>query len=352
MSTAASTEKKNILVAGGAGFIGSHLCDELVKHARVICIDNFLTGSEENINHLLANPDFKFIRQDVTLPIDFDAYPELKPFRIPVQGIQEVYNLACPTSPRDYRQFQVETLLANAFGTKHTLDVAVRYKAAYLLSSSSAIYGEPVNDTPFVESYWGYVDPIGPRSSYAEGKRFAESLVVNFRERYSVDAKILRIFNTYGPRMKLTDGRVIPDFVNDALAGRPVEIFGTRSDISSFTYVSDVVEAMLKAIASPEQGPLNIGNTDPKTLGEVADMVIRLAGSTSTTVERELLAYTTKQGMPDIALAKERLGWFPVVPLEEGLRRTVEHMKGSKVLRMEDVAGNPPSKPQESVHGL
>lgn len=346
MATQAPTEKKNILVTGGAGFIGSHLCDELVKHARVVCIDNFLTGSEENINHLLANPDFKFIRQDVTQPIDLDAYPELKLFRIPVQGIQEVYHLACPTSPRDYHQYQVETLLANAFGTKHTLDVAARYKAAYLLASSSAIYGEPVNDTPFVESYWGYVDPIGPRSSYAEGKRFAESLVVNFRERYHVDAKILRIFNTFGPRMKLTDGRVIPDFINDALANRPVEVFGTRADRSSFTYVSDVVEALLKVMTSSELGPLNIGSTEPTTLGEVADTIIRMAGSTSATVERELPAYTAKQGMPDIALAKERLGWFPVVPMEEGLRRTIDHMKGSKVMRFEDVVGKQTERSQ------
>lgn len=328
-------EKKNVLVAGGAGFIGSHLCDELVKSAKVVCVDNFLTGSEENINHLLQNPDFKFLRHDITEPIDLEAFPELKLFRIPFQGIQEVYNLACPTSPKDYHHYRVETLLANALGTKNTLDIAEKYKAKYLHLSSSAIYGEPLEEGPFPESYWGFVDPIGPRSSYIEGKRFAESLVVNVGERAKIDTKILRVFNTYGPRMKLTDGRMIPDFVRDAINGKDLVIYGDASAVSTFNYVSDLIEATLKMMAGPERGPINIGHPEIHKIEDVAKLVVRLVGSSSGVTYEAPLAYSAKQGIADISLAKEKLGWFPLVSLEEGLKQTVEYMKGSRVMRYE-----------------
>ena len=178
-------EKKNVLIAGGAGFIGSPLCDELLKHSRVICVDNFITGAGENIKQLLQSPDFKFIKYDITEPLDLEAFPELKQFHIPFQGIQEIYNLACPTSPKHYSTMRVETLLANALGTKNILELARKYHAKYLHFSSSAIYGEPLEEGPFPETYWGFVDPIGPRASYVEGKRFAESLVVNYSQRCS-----------------------------------------------------------------------------------------------------------------------------------------------------------------------
>ncbi len=339
MATNPTFEKKNIVIAGGAGFIGSHLCDELVKTAQVICIDNFLTGSEENIHQLLPNPNFKFIRRDITEPVNFDDFPELKPFRIPFQGIQEVYNLACPTSPKDYNRFRVETLLANALGTKNMLDLAVKYKAKFLHLSSSAIYGEPLAEGPFGEDYWGFVDPVGPRSSYIEGKRFAECLVVNYRVKHQMDAKVLRVFNTYGPRMKLTDGRMIPDFVSDALNNRDLLIYGDQQAMSTFNYISDLIEAMLKMMQSNEMGPLNIGNPEAKKMSDVAGMIIQLLGSKSKVVYHAPLAYSAKQGIPDITSAKERLGWFPVVPLADGLNRTIEYMKGSRVIRLEDVAG-------------
>lgn len=328
-------EKKNVIVAGGAGFIGSHLCDELVKMCQVICIDNFITGSEENINHLLANPDFKFIRHDITEPLILDNFPELKAFRVSFQGVQEIYNLACPTSPKQYHDHRVETALANGIGTKNMLDLAVRYKAKYLHASSSAIYGEPLEDRPFPENYWGFVDPIGPRSNYIEGKRYAESLVTNYRIQYQLEAKIVRIFNTYGPRMRLADGRMLPDFVAAALENADLTIYGDPSWPSTFNYISDLIEAMMKMAQSGETGPLNVGNPETHTMREVADMVVRMAKSQSRVVTHESLPYTAKQGVPDITLAKERLGWFPVVPLEEGLTRTIEFMKGSRVLKLE-----------------
>ena len=331
-------EKKNILISGGAGFIGSHLCTELVKTHRVICVDNFLTGSEENIHQLLQNPDFKFIRHDVTQPLDLEAFPELKPFRVPFQGVQEIYNLACPTSPKDYNRFRVETLLANAIGTKNMLDIAVKYKAKFLHLSSSAIYGEPLEEGPFQESYWGFVDPIGPRSSYIEGKRFAESLVMNYGTRFKIDAKILRIFNTYGPRMKLTDGRMIPDFVSDALQNKDLVIFGNEESFSTFNYISDLVEAVMKMMNTSEQGPFNVGHPEIRRMKDVAELIVKMLGSSSKIVFHSPLPYTAKQGVADITLAKEKLGWFPVIPLEEGLRRTIDYMKGSRIMRLEDLS--------------
>ncbi len=328
-------ERKNIVVAGGAGFIGSHLCDELVKSSNVICVDNFLTGSEENINHLLADPYFKFIRQDITEPFALDALAELKGFRISFQGIQEVYNLACPTSPKQYHDHRVETILANGLGTKNMLDLAVRHQARFLLASSSAVYGEPLEEHPFPESYWGFVDPIGARSSYAEGKRYAESLVVNYRVRFQLEAKIIRIFNTYGPRMRLADGRMLPDFAAAALENADLAIYGDPSWQGSYNYISDLIEALLKMMNSSETGPINIGNPEPHTMREIAERVIKLTGSQSRIVTRDPLPFTAKQGLPDIALAKERLGWFPVVPLEKGLEQTIEFMKGSRVMRLE-----------------
>lgn len=330
-------EKKNVLVAGGAGFIGSHLCAELVKSARVICVDNFLTGSEENIHQLLQNPEFKFLRHDVTQPLDLEAFPELKPFRVAFQGVQEVYNLACPASPKDYSRLPVETLLANGFGTKNLLDLAAKYQGTFVHLSSSAVYGEPTTDQPIAETNWGLVDPIGPRSSYAEGKRFAESLVMHSAARFDLDVKILRVFNTYGPKMKLTDGRMIPDFIASAIQGNNLVIHGDQDSMSTFNFISDLIEAILKTTGSAVRGPINIGSPEPKRVAEVAELVIKLAGSSSKVVYQPPTPHMSKQLVPDISLAKEKLGWFPVVPLEDGLKRTIDFLKGSRVLRLEDL---------------
>ncbi|MBI4426496.1 MAG: GDP-mannose 4,6-dehydratase [Candidatus Kerfeldbacteria bacterium] len=330
-------ERKNILITGGAGFVGSHLCDELIKHHKVICVDNFITGAEENINHLLKHPDFEFIRHDIATPLDLEALPELRPFKVAFQGLQEVYNLACPTSPKDYNAAPIETLLANSFGTKHVLDLAVKYRAKFLHVSTSAMYGEPLEDTPFPENYWGYVDPIGPRSAYYEGKRFAESLVVNYRKKYHLDGKIVRMFNTYGPRMRLTDGRMIPDFVKSALANEPLVMYGTPDDRSTYCYISDMIEGLLRMMQSSEAGPLNLGNPEPHRIVDVAQAIIKLTNSRATVRYEPHLPYTAKQGIPNIRLAKEKLGWFPVVPLADGLQRTVDYMRGSRALTLETI---------------
>ncbi|RJO59747.1 NAD-dependent epimerase/dehydratase family protein [Candidatus Parcubacteria bacterium] len=325
-------ESNNILVAGGAGFLGSHLCDELAKNNKVICVDNFSSGSIENINHLLQKPNFKFIKHDLSEPIDLEKFPELRPFKVAFQGVQEIYNFACPTSPKEYTKLPIETLLANAFASKHLLDLAVKYEAKYLFASSSAIYGEPVDSQPFREDYWGFIDPIGPRSCYNEGKRFAESLTVNYRLHNKVDAKVVRIFNTYGPRMRLTDGRLIPDLVNSALKGEPLKIYGKADVASTFCYVVDMVDGLLKTMKSKEAGPINLGSPDAVPLAEVAEKILALTQSTSSIEHVDAHPFSHRQGVPDIRLAKEVLGWFPTIPLADGLTETIEAMKASRVI--------------------
>lgn len=329
--------RRNILVVGGAGFIGSHICDELIKQHNVICVDNFSTGSLENISHLLQNPHFKFLRHDITEPLELESFSELVPLKVPYIGVHEVYNLACPTSPLHYNKYPIETLLANSHGTRNVLEIAAKYKAKVLHFSTSAIYGEPLEEGPFPEDYWGYIDPIGPRSCYNEGKRFAESLVVNYRNTYGIDAKIVRVFNTYGPRMKLTDGRMIPDLINQALQGKTVTILGDENDTSTFCYITDLIEGVFRVMRSRETGPLNLGSGEPVRLRAVAETVISIVGASIDISSEQGPAYTARQGAPDISKAKERLGWFPVVSLEEGLRQTIEYMRGSRAVGIDEV---------------
>ncbi len=325
-------DKKNIVVTGGAGFLGSHLCDLLVQHHKVICLDDFSTGREENIHHLLPNPNFEFVRQDISQPLQLEALKELKVFQVPFQGIQEIYHLASPASPKDYTTMPVETLLANSLGTKNALDMAKQYGAKFLLLSSGSIYGQPVERTPFPENYWGYVDPVGTRSPYQEGKRFSEALTVAYRQKYNLDAKIIRLFNTYGPRMRLTDGRMIPEFIHAALRNIPITIHGDRDDISTFCFITDALEGIIRMMQSREQGPINIGNPEEHTVAEVAQTVISIAGGRSDIRYEPPLASTSKQGTPSIRQAREILGWFPVVPLQEGLQRTIDYMRGLRTV--------------------
>ncbi|MBI2984439.1 MAG: GDP-mannose 4,6-dehydratase [Candidatus Kerfeldbacteria bacterium] len=327
--------KKNIIITGGAGFLGSHLCDLLVQHHKVICLDDFSTGLEDNIHHLLPNPNFEFVRHDMTEPIDLTQLKELKAFQVPFQGIQEIYHLATPASPKDYTRLNIETLTANSLGTKYTLEMAHRFGAKFMLVSSGSIYGEPVQQTPFPENYWGYVDPVGVRSPYQEGKRFAEALTVAYRKRHELDTKIVRLFNTYGPRMRLTDGRMIPEFVGAALRNQPIIIHGNRDDSSSFCYVSDALEGMVRLMQSHEAGPLNIGHPEEHTVYEVAQKVIAWSGSRPDIRFEPPLEYSSKQGIPSIRQAREVLGWFPVVPLDEGLQRTIDFMRGTRQVGLE-----------------
>jgi nucleoside-diphosphate-sugar epimerase len=330
-------EKKNIIVTGGAGFIGSHLCDALVTNHKVICIDNFSTGREENIHHLLSNPNFEFIRHDLTVAMDLNILRELKAFQVPFQGIQEIYHLASPSSPKDYTKLTVETLLANADGTKNALEIAQGYNAKFLLLSSGSIYGQPTEKTPFPENYFGYVDPVGIRSPYQEGKRYAEALVAAFRKRHSLDAKIIRLFNCYGPRMRLSDGRMIPEFIQAAIESRPIIVNGSKNDTATFCYITDVLEGIIRMMASKELGPINIGNPEEHTLGEVAQLVINLAGGRQEIREEPPTAFSQRQPTPSIRMARENLGWFPVVKLNEGLQRTVDYLSGTRTVGMESI---------------
>lgn len=320
-------DRQTVVVAGGAGFIGSHLCDELVKNYNVICIDSFITGQEENIDLLLQSPHFKFIRHDLVDPIDLDKLPELEAFKVKFQGIQQVYNLACPTSPREYNRLPLETLRTNSEATRNLLEIAAKYKAKFLHASTSAIYGEPTDGGAFQEDNWGNIDPVGPRSCYNEGKRFAESMVVNYGMHRGVSVRIARIFNTYGPRMKLNDGRIIPDLINHALAGEPLTIYGSRDDVSTFCYVSDMVDGLMKLMEFEAGGIFNLGSTELTTFGQAADSILRLTGGKSAIEVKSPLPYLARQGAPDITKVKEALGWFPLVPFEDGLRHTIDYFR-------------------------
>lgn len=326
-------DQKNILVTGGAGFIGSHLCDELVKRAKVICVDNFSSGDERNIDHLLSNPNFVFLRSDLTEPLALEEKTELERFRLKFQGLQEIYHLACPTSPKQFASHRVQTALANSLAVKNVLDLAVKYRAKLLHASSAVVYGARRDDLKvFREDYYGYVDPLSPRACYDEGKRFAETLVVTYREEHELDAKIARIFRTYGSRMKLGDGQMLPDFAVAALDQRDLVIFGDENFSSSFCHVSDLVSGLIKFMRSGELGPVNLGSDLEYRLVDVARKIIELTASTSRVAFQEPLLFMSPLGLPDITLARERLGWFPVTMLEDGLREIIEYAKANKPL--------------------
>lgn len=325
--------KKNILITGGAGFLGSHLCDELIKDNKIICIDNFITGSEENIDHLLQNPNFIFINHNVSEAMDLENMKELDRFRVKFQGVQEVYNCACPTSPRHFEQNIVETALANSFGTKNALDIAVRYNAKFMQFSSSVVYGSRLPDSKFFkEDNIGQVNFTGPRSCYDEGKRFSETLVSTYKQKFGIDAKIARIFRTYGTRMKLDDGQMLPDFVSSALENKELKIYGDENFSSSFCYVSDVIQGILKFMQSDEAGPINFGSDVEYKLIDVAKKVIELTDSKSKILFRDPLLFMTPLGLPDISAARDKLNWFPIVLLEEGIQETIDYLKAHKLI--------------------
>ncbi|MDP3995530.1 MAG: GDP-mannose 4,6-dehydratase, partial [bacterium] len=326
-------KKKNVVVAGGAGFIGSHICEALAKagNANIICIDNLVSGSVMNIERLLQVPDFKFIRHDISMPLDLAQFPELAPFEIEFAGIQEIYNCATPTSYKDPKRFALETALAHSAGVKNILDLAKAHNAKVVHLSSSAIYGDPPpEDSHFTEDYWGFIDPVGARSAYNEGKRFSEALCTVYRDHQGVDAKIARVFSTYGPRMIMAEGRHIPDFIASAIDNKDIAIYGEQEKASTFCYVRDMVEGLMKLMESQEQGPVNIGSDQEYKLSDIAAQVISLAGSTSKIKFEKPLPNMHDQGIPDIKKAKDSLGWFPVVKMEEGLKETIEYMRSVK----------------------
>lgn len=328
-------ERKNVLVIGGAGFIGSHLCDELVKTCKVICLDNFCSGSEGNVDHLLADPNFEFIKHDMAEPIVLEDIPGLQKFKIEFQGIQEIYNLACPTSPADFKKNIIPILSANSDVIKNTLEMAMKYQAKYLFFSSSVVYGPKRNDNKrILEDDIGHVNFLSERSAYDEGKRFAETMIKNYREVYSLDAKIIRVFRTYGPRMKLADGQMIPDFVDNALEGRPLVIQGDEKFSSSFCYVTDIVDGAIKMMSSDKLGPVNLGSDLEVNITEVAQKIIDIIGSTSQIqYTNEELLFMSQLCIPDTVLARNELAWMPVVTLNNGLEKTIDDLRASKGLK-------------------
>ena len=306
---------KRILVSGGAGFIGSHLCTRLVNEGHdVICLDNFFTGSKDNIKHLMGNHHFEVVRHDVTYPYSAE--------------VDEIYNLACPASPIHYQHDPIQTAKTSVMGAINMLGLAMRLDAKILQASTSEVYGDPIIH-PQPESYWGNVNPVGYRSCYDEGKRCAETLFMDYYRQNQTRIKIIRIFNTYGPRMLPNDGRVVSNFIIQALNNEDITIYGDGKQTRSFQYIDDLIEGMVRMMDTEDDftGPINIGNPNECPVLELAERGIRMTGSTSKIVFKPLPTDDPKQRQPDIKLAKEKLGWQPTVELEDGLKRMIEYFK-------------------------
>jgi UDP-glucuronate decarboxylase len=308
-------DNKRVLVTGGAGFLGSHLCERLIDAGdEVLCVDNFFTGRRANIAHLLEHPHFELQRHDVTFPL----YVE----------IDEIYNLACPASPIHYQHDPVQTTKTSVHGAINMLGLAKRVGARILQASTSEVYGDPT-EHPQTEAYWGNVNPIGIRSCYDEGKRCAETLFFDYHRQHKLEIKVARIFNTYGPRMHPEDGRVVSNFIMQALRGEPITIYGDGSQTRSFCYVDDLIEGLIRLMATPPEvtGPVNLGNPNEFTIRQLAEQVLALVGGGSELVENPLPEDDPKQRQPDITLAQSKLGWELTVPLSDGLERVVEYFR-------------------------
>jgi UDP-glucuronate decarboxylase len=309
------SNRKRVMVTGGAGFLGSHLCERLLNDGHdVLCVDNFYSGTKDNIEHLVENPHFEMMRHDVTFPL----YVE----------VDEIYNLACPASPIHYQRDPVQTTKTSVHGAINMLGLAKRTKAKILQASTSEVYGDP-EVHPQNESYWGHVNPIGIRSCYDEGKRCAETLFFDYHRQHQLEIKVVRIFNTYGPRMHPNDGRVVSNFIVQALSGKDITIYGDGSQTRSFCYVDDLIEGFIRLMASPSDttGPINIGNPVESTIKELAETVIAMVGGKSKLIFNPLPQDDPKQRKPDITLARNKLGWEPKVKLHDGLNNTVDYFK-------------------------
>ena len=309
------SNRKRVLVTGGAGFLGSHLCERLLNEGcDVLCVDNFYSGTKDNVRHLLSSPFFELMRHDVTFPL----YVE----------VDEIYNLACPASPIHYQRDPVQTTKTSVHGAINMLGLAKRTKARIFQASTSEVYGDP-EVHPQQENYWGRVNPIGIRSCYDEGKRCAETLFFDYQRQHGLEIKIVRIFNTYGPRMHPNDGRVVSNFIVQALRGEDITIYGDGVQTRSFCYVNDLIDGFVRMMASPKEitGPINMGNPGEFTIRELAEMVLKMIGGKSKLVYKSLPADDPRQRQPDIALAKSYLGWVPKVKLEEGLAKTIDYFQ-------------------------
>lgn len=309
---------KSVLVTGGAGFIGSHLCDKLIQQGyQVICMDNLITGKKENISHFLNNPHFKFVQHDVSKYIDIK------------DDLDCILHFASPASPIDYQLYPIQTLKVGSLGTHNTLGLARAKRAKYLLASTSEVYGDPLVN-PQREDYWGNVNCVGPRGVYDEAKRFAEAITLAYQRTHSIDAKITRIFNTYGPRMRKDDGRAVPNFITQALNNRPITVYGDGSQTRSFCYIDDLVEGIYRLLLSKLNEPVNLGNPKETTILELAKEIIRLANSKSKIVYKTLPKDDPKVRCPDIIRAKETLDWEPATDLQQGLQKTIDWFRNQR----------------------
>jgi UDP-glucuronate decarboxylase len=309
-------DRRTILVTGGAGFLGSHLCERLLADGhQVICADNFFTGRKANVEHLLGNPHFELLRHDVTFPLFIE--------------VDAIYNLACPASPVHYQHDPVQTTKTSVHGAINMLGLAKRLKCRIFQASTSEVYGDP-NVHPQTEDYWGHVNPIGPRSCYDEGKRCAETLFFDYYRQHALEIKVVRIFNTYGPRMHPNDGRVVSNFIVQALTGKPITIYGDGEQSRSFCYVDDLIEGFVRFMNAPASltGPLNLGNPGEFTMKQLAQLTIELTGSRSQLTYAPLPQDDPRQRRPDISQAQRELGWSPNIPLREGLARTIAYFEG------------------------
>jgi nucleoside-diphosphate-sugar epimerase len=325
---------KNILITGGAGFIGSHLAEWLLRDGEnnIIVVDNLINSNSRNIEHLLHFPNFAFLKLDITKPLELEEVKELGKFKIKFYGVQEIYHLACPTSAKNFDKFKIQTLEANALGTRNVCELAVKYKSKVILTSSSVVYGpRPATGRYFKEEDVGAVDHLTPRGCYDEGKRFAETTLTTYEQVHGIDAKIARVFRTYGPRQRLFDGEMMPDFILDALEGRDLKIYGDENFKTTLCFVSDIVEGLIKLMDAPKgSGPVNLGSGEDLKLADVAKKIIDMTGSSSKVVFEKPLMFMTQLGIPDTRKAKELLGWLPLVTLDNGLKQTVDYTRAHK----------------------
>ncbi len=325
-------ERRNVLVTGGAGFIGSHLCDRLVKNCHVICVDNFLTSSLANIEHLLQDSNFEFINHDITEPLKLEEISELDRFKIKFQGIQEIYHLACPISKKHFDDFKIATVLTNSIGIKNILDLAVEHRAKMLYASSSVLYGPKLKGQDFYkETDDCHIDHLTSRGAYDEGKRFSEAIMQTYADVYNIDIKIARIFRTYGPRMKIFDGNLIPDMILSALDQKDIVIAGDEEARTSLAFVTDIVDGMVRLIQSPiDITVVNLGSDQDIRLVAVAQKILEITGSASHVRFEPPYSHLTEAGLPDTSRAREILGWVPLVRTDDGLRRMIDYAQSSK----------------------
>ncbi len=328
-------EKRTAVVTGGAGFIGSFVCEKLLKDGlRVICIDNFSTGHVRNIDAMLRNPDFQFLKLDINTPFDLESFSELEPFKVKFLGVQEVYHLAVPTVVNKFSEYRMQTLLANSVGTRNVLDMATKYKAKVVFGSAAVVYGGRRGDKEiFAEGDVGAFDHLNPRGCYNEGKRFAETMCATYADVNGIDVKIARIFRTYGPRMPLHHGHQIPDFILHALDGKDIVINGDEKAMTALVYVSDVVDGLVRLMHA-EKGttPVNLGSDVEIPMQAIAEQVIAMTGSAVHVTFAEPPPYLLALGLPSLTKVRESLGWMPLVRLEDGLKKTVEYIRANKAL--------------------